>query len=261
MWWIWQRLAGCSQPGKGQWGWRVAAARPIRWVGMVSVAAPTSGGRLTEASGRWPGPARRWAARPPGPDRVPAARAGRALRSRGARGQRYAGTAVRGDSGTRASGARVGQVHPPQVQPRARPAGGRFCWPAGGGRWLGGAAGLRPVAGQEQVHQLVQGGGADVAGDDGHDGRIARGGFSFGPGEQAVLAAGGGPPGGLGAGAAGQVAQLAQSQVHQDLGRLPGPAGHHAGGDQPPARLTQRVVAALRRGPGVFGAGLFAQGR
>ena len=50
--------------------------------------------------------------------------------------------------------------------------------------------------------------------------------------------------------------QLGQGQVHQHLGRLPGPRRDHPGPDQPPAGFLQGVMAALRTGPGVLRAGL-----
>ncbi len=80
-WWMSQTLAGWSQPGNAQWGWRVVAARR-RWAGMVSVAAPMSSGRLTEVSGRPSRAARSRAASPSGPDRASAARPSSARRSR-----------------------------------------------------------------------------------------------------------------------------------------------------------------------------------
>ena len=138
---------------------------------MVSVAAPTSGGRLTEASGRWPGPALQVGGEAAGAGQGAGARAGRALRDAT---QRYAGTAVRGPAVRgwgRCTRRRCSRTGPARRWPGSA---ARRC------RVAGAPPGLRPVAGQEQVHQLVQGGGADVAGDAGHDGRIARGGFSFG---------------------------------------------------------------------------------
>ena len=47
--------------------------------------------------------------------------------------------------------------------------------------------------------------------------------------------------------------------MDQDLGGPGGAARQHPRGDQAPACLFQRVVAALRGGAGVFGPGLFPQ--
>jgi hypothetical protein len=99
-----------------------------------------------------------------------------------------------------------------------------------------------------------------VSGDDRHDAGVAGGRVRLGAGQPTRLAVAACHPGSLGPGCAGDVPQLAQSHMHEDLGRLPGPAGEHSRGDQPPARLLQRVVAALGCRAGVFWPRLPAQG-
>ena len=81
MWWMSHTLAGSSQPGKAQCEWRVVTARR-RCAGMVSLAVPTSRGRLTAVSGRPSRAARNRAASPSGPDRASVARPSSASRSR-----------------------------------------------------------------------------------------------------------------------------------------------------------------------------------
>ena len=46
--------------------------------------------------------------------------------------------------------------------------------------------------------------------------------------------------------------QVGQGDVHHGLNRLPGPLRQQPGGDQPPHRLLQRVMAALRLAPGIL---------
>jgi hypothetical protein len=129
------------------------------------------------------------------------------------------------------------------------------------------------VRGRERAGELAQRRPVDVAGDDWDDGRVARRGLGFGAGQPARPATrsgaparpgacGGTGPGALpqprvfGAGRARQVPQLGQAQVHLDLGGLAAAGGQRAGRDEAAAGVLQRVVAALRGGPGVFRAGL-----
>ena len=89
-----------------------------------------------------------------------------------------------------------------------------------------------------------------VAGDDRDDRRVT---VRAGPGRRPPPT----PP--RAAGPAVQAAELIQAHVQLDLGGLPGPVRHAPGGDQPPARLLQRVVTALPHRPGVLGPGLLPQ--
>jgi hypothetical protein len=114
------------------------------------------------------------------------------------------------------------------------------------------------VPGQEHGRQAVEGGPVHVAGDDRDDrgvagGSLAGGGIGGRAGQPAR-------PGAFGRSRARHAPQLGQRHVDVELGWLAGPAGHHAGGDQAPARLFQRVMAALAGGAGVLGAGLLAEG-
>ena len=187
---------------------------------MASLPAPMSSGRLIEVSGV----ARdSW---------VPA----RPVRSAAARPPGPDSVSMARPSRARAS--------------RPRPA--RFS-----GRWV--APANAPVS-------RPQRGPVDVAGDDRDDGRVAGRGLGFGAGQPARPALASpavadlrGHPGPFGGRRAWHVAQVGQPEVDVDLGGLATAGGQRAGGDQPPAGVFQRVVAALRGGPGVLRAGLLTQ--
>ena len=260
MWWMSQTVDGWSQPGKAQCGWRVVAARR-RWAGMVSVAAPMSRGRLVVVSGVPSRAARSRAASPSGPERVSAARPSRARRSR----SRVAGLSEP-PGPARAAGAcagparspvrrwlrRAGLTGPGPAAGQGRRAAGRRAAGSTGAVRAGGVAGVAAdaVGEQEGLGELVQGGPVHVPGHHRHHRRIAQRGVCFRAGQPARLGGPRGRPGILGRRGARGAPQLGQGQVHQHLGRLPGPGRDHPGADQPPAGFLQRVMTALRRRSG-----------
>ena len=116
-----------------------------------------------------------------------------------------------------------------------------------------------PVSAGERVGELAQRRPVHLAGDHRDDGRVAGRGLGFGAGQPARPALAGaavaglrGHPGPFGGRRARHVPQLGQPQVDLDLGGLPAAGGQRAGGDEPAAGVLQRVVAALRGGPGVL---------
>ena len=120
---------------------------------------------------------------------------------------------------------------------------------------------------QAQVHQVVEGGGVDLAGDDRDDRGVA----GHRPGGPAVQPGGAVAAGLRGGGAAGgppdghladplllqhrpviQGPQLGQGDVRPHLHRLPGPLREQPARDQAAHRVFKRIVKPLLPGPGVL---------
>ena len=228
---------------------------------MVSVAVPMSSGRLTRVErpavqrGAQPGGQAFWAGQgvggqaEQGPPQPVACLRAEWSRDRAAAGAPAAGAVEAGAAGR----ARLRKLT-------------RTGGPAGAGSGLAprvGLAGSGLVTGavgeQERAGQPVQGGPVHVPGHHRHHRGITRRRLRLRAGDPPRLRHPPGRPGSLGRRPARQPPQLGQRHMQQHLSRLPRTPRHHPGPDQPPARLLQRIMAALRTGAGILRPGLPAQ--
>ena len=140
-----------------------------------------------------------------------------------------------------------------------RPAGGVvFRWP--GRVAVGRAAGVAvAVGGEPDGGELVQHGPVDLPGHHRGDHRVAGGGLGGRPGQVHRPGPGRRAGGGPGPFQHRPAAQVVQVDVHGQVRRLAVPAGDHLPANQPLARFLDRIVAALRRGAGIFRARLLPQ--